>query len=351
MKGTMQYAQGRERIRALADLLWQSRLPTEINNLCAAGLGYAVDHTGAVAGCVRLFGGSGQLSLIASRNCDADYLRDYPAVDRELELIEPVLGRFEIVTVPGGEGPESLVGMRRLSSGGWLRLVPILSAGGAQGLLTLLYAGEAPPSHEADDWLCTLCTLLGTAVTNTRLFNQVDEQSRTDELTGLGTRRHFEELLKRELARARRAGTAVSLAMLDVDGLKQINDKWGHVVGDQVLRAVGEILGQVRATDVAARFGGDEFVLLMPDTTAKEAERVAARIRRSCEKINQEGRLPVPLRLSIGIRQMTHLEGDLVAEADAAMYADKRSTSAPLPRDIDVAELEEEEAYETQARE
>jgi len=267
------------------------------------------------------------LRVVSSINCDREYLERHALISQDAELLEAVLRGTRPVRLSPGHTPPALSRLAAAIPGNWTLLAPLVSATGAQGLLTLIYPISHPHDSSADDWLCGLGVILGTAVSNARLYQEVDNRSRIDALTGLGTRRHFEELLRRELARARRAGTPLSLAMLDVDGLKRINDQWGHVMGDRVLQAVGGLLEHTRATDVAARFGGDEFVLLMPDTTAEEAALVAARFREGCAQINEAGTFPFPIGVSIGIRQMTHLDGDLVSEADAAMYANKRSQS------------------------
>jgi len=345
----MQYAQTTERFRALADLLWQSRLPSEPDALCALGLTHALELTGAACGCVRVTGAAGPLSIISSVNCDPDYLQQFAQLAPGVAWADAVLREGRVHYLSSDAATDATLRLNRRFLHGSVLLIPLLSPGGAQGLITLRYSRDTPPDEELSEWLRTLGMLLGGSIVNSRLYAMVDAHARTDVLTGLGSRRHFEELLRRELARARRAGSAVSLIMLDVDGLKEINDTWGHVTGDRVLQAVGEVLQETRASDVAARFGGDEFVLLLPETPVQEAEVVVRRIRQRCEHINAEQRFPFPLRLSIGVRQMTHLDSDLVSEADAAMYADKRRRAArqPQTQDLtgfthDVEELDEE---------
>jgi diguanylate cyclase (GGDEF)-like protein len=341
----MQYGRVGERFRALTDLLWQSQLPAEIDSLCNSAVAQAVRHANAAAACLRLLDAQGTLRVASSLNCDAEFLERFPTINPRTEPVASVLRGMRPMRLSPDEGPLALSQLATAVPSGWVLLVPVVAASGPQGLLSLMYSTGTSRDTETEDWLTTLATLLATSISNAKLFNEVDIRSRTDALTGLGTRRHFEELLRRELARARRAGTPLSLAMLDVDGLKQINDQWGHVVGDRVLQTVGRLLEDTRATDVAARFGGDEFVLLMPDTTAEQATAVAHRVRRACEKINAERRFPFRLGVSIGIRQMTHLDSDLISEADAAMYADKRSQPfrAPLLHDDELnSELEDD---------
>ena len=107
----------------------------------------------------------------------------------------------------------------------------------------------------------------------------------SDALTGLFNRHHFDTQLTREVERCRRYGAAASLLLLDLDQFKAINDGWGHAIGDEVLRRVGaRVLAHVRGADVACRYGGDEFAIILPDTTIAEALVVANRIRSDIEQ-------------------------------------------------------------------
>jgi diguanylate cyclase (GGDEF)-like protein len=128
--------------------------------------------------------------------------------------------------------------------------------------------------------LDTITMQIGMAIDNARLYERALHLAFTDNLTGLYNRRYLLDQLDREFARAARNGSSISLVMIDLDELKKINDQFGHNEGDVVLRKVGRILKQnTRASDVAARWGGDEFVLLAPDTDSKSAYVVAERIR------------------------------------------------------------------------
>jgi diguanylate cyclase (GGDEF)-like protein len=151
----------------------------------------------------------------------------------------------------------------------------------------------------------------------------------TDPLTGLANRRQIEERLPQMFAEAARYGTDLSCLLIDLDGFKQVNDTRGHAEGDSILRTVGELLeGQIRASDIAARYGGDEFLLLMPRSGCNTAARVARRLfeafgqRFSCEEGASCG-------MSIGIaclKRNAPLDGaGLVNLADLAMYASKKA--------------------------
>ena len=157
----------------------------------------------------------------------------------------------------------------------------------------------------------------------------------TDVLTGWHNRRYLQIRLLEELARARRDRSHVVCLMLDVDHFKRINDRWGHVAGDAVLRELASrIDAEVRASDVAARYGGEEFVVLLPDTNTGAAERLAERIRAAIA--SGPFTLPdgdsVTVTVSVGIAAVCPDPGDddlktagdaLLARADVAMYRAK----------------------------
>jgi diguanylate cyclase (GGDEF)-like protein len=146
----------------------------------------------------------------------------------------------------------------------------------------------------------------------------------TDSLTGLNNRRAFEEQISKEADRSCRYGSPLSLLMLDVDHFKQFNDSFGHLAGDAVLQEVGRILSTAaRSTDFPARFGGEEFALVLPETNAEAALEVAERIRVAISESRIEGS---GVTISIGLSSMaaTSTAASLVAEADEALYAAKR---------------------------
>jgi diguanylate cyclase (GGDEF)-like protein len=151
--------------------------------------------------------------------------------------------------------------------------------------------------------------------------------SRTDPLTGLWNGRAFRERLTEEVARARRYGDPLCLLLIDVDGLKAINDRGGHTAGDAALVRVAEALRRAaRRTDLASRWGGDEFALLAPSTAAEAAatlgERVRALVRDTSRMAGEE------MTVSVGVAALAAEDDDagerLRARADAALYAAKR---------------------------
>lgn len=128
--------------------------------------------------------------------------------------------------------------------------------------------------------LNTLADLLATALHNSFVFQKLQQQSITDGLTGIKTRRFFWEALTSEWKRASRSGRPFSVVLIDLDKFKEVNDTLGHLEGDLVLARVGRLLEQkCRQSNVVARYGGDEFIILMPETGVEQAQILAERLR------------------------------------------------------------------------
>ncbi len=153
-----------------------------------------------------------------------------------------------------------------------------------------------------------------------------------DSLTGVYNRRFLLEALDKEVARCSRYGEPIGLLFVDVDGFKPLNDTWGHLVGDEVLRQVAEVLGEtLRAADILARFGGEEFVILPNHPFNTGLVQLAERLRQAVEDMRvQTDSGPVSVTVSVGctlavpLRNETHLARQLLAAADAAMYEAKQ---------------------------
>jgi diguanylate cyclase (GGDEF)-like protein len=162
-----------------------------------------------------------------------------------------------------------------------------------------------------------------------------------DEVSGIYSRRYFNDRLTEEVGRARRYASPLSLLLLDLDGFKQVNDSWGHVAGDHVLRQIGRLLKDTtRQTDVVCRFGGDEFALLLPETAIDSASVTAERIRQGVMSLpmpptdglgafgpSGNGTAPMRLTLSIGgacFPSSCEEAEELVALADQMCLAAKR---------------------------
>ncbi len=161
------------------------------------------------------------------------------------------------------------------------------------------------------------------------LQKKLKQMAETDPLTGSFNRRYFLEQIEAEITRCRRHGRAFSLLLLDIDRFKSINDQWGHPVGDQVLSHIVKLLqASIRGHDVLARFGGEEFVILLPETDIVQAEAFAERICSTIEaSAMQAGDKTVLVTASIGCSQWNSDEAgfdDLLTRSDAALYRAKK---------------------------
>jgi diguanylate cyclase (GGDEF)-like protein len=220
------------------------------------------------------------------------------------DLLESVLpGATNVVVVPVGADGEDL----GVAVGEW--------GGDAEARIPML-------TVQAFSQAATQTAL---ALRNAELLGEVERLATRDSLTDLANRRLFEETLRRETARALRRHSPLSLLVMDVDHFKEVNDIHGHQMGDAVLREVAAaIVGQTKASDLAARYGGDEFMVLLPDCGTDDARRVADRIR---EHVNQVVRL-ASVTMSVGVATLTTHALDaerLVAAADVALYEAKRA--------------------------
>jgi diguanylate cyclase (GGDEF)-like protein len=152
--------------------------------------------------------------------------------------------------------------------------------------------------------LSAIANQLGLAIKNSRLFQGVEELSITDGLTGLYLLRYFKQRLKEEFFRAERTHSHLSLMILDIDHFKKFNDTYGHQAGDTILSTVAErVLANARKVDITARYGGDEFVIILPDTAPDEAMLLADRLHQglSKEPVQLANNVTVGLTVSIGV--------------------------------------------------
>lgn len=200
-------------------------------------------------------------------------------------------------------------------------LEPVVRRGETVGVLVVLWSR---PVADPDDFSAMITAFLaieaGVAIERSDLLHRLDEMARTDKLTGLHNRRAFDELLEREMSRARRTGEPLALALLDLDRFKAYNDTHGHQRGDELLAtAAGAWRSTLRDVDVLARWGGEEFVALLPDVQAPATvESVVDRLRAAT---------PFDQTCSAGIAVWDGEESaaELVARADRALYQAKES--------------------------
>ncbi|HKW44589.1 MAG TPA: GGDEF domain-containing protein, partial [Candidatus Eremiobacteraceae bacterium] len=168
-------------------------------------------------------------------------------------------------------------------------------------------------------------------IRNARLYGRAKERANEDSLTGLSNHRYLQERLDHEIGRAERAGHPLGIVLLDLNNFKSFNDNFGHQAGDEVLRFVANaVTSCLRTTDVAGRYGGDEFLVILPQADEGGARLLLSRLRRKIEQQNDAGFPPIPIEMSAGIAiypRDGENKADLVAAADRAMYADKKRRS------------------------
>jgi diguanylate cyclase (GGDEF)-like protein len=204
----------------------------------------------------------------------------------------------------------------------------VAPGGPTHGLITVCREGRAFTEDDLE-LLRSLAAQATLAMANVNLHFDVQRQAITDDLTGLATHGHFQDLLSHEMDEVRRYRYPVGLIMLDIDNFKSVNDVYGHQQGDLVLRCVADALRTTkRDVDVAARYGGEEMALILPHTDLEGAYEMAERARMAIAAME----IPLIegdgiLRVTTSVGAASSLEGaknDLIASADAALYVAKR---------------------------
>jgi diguanylate cyclase (GGDEF)-like protein len=205
-------------------------------------------------------------------------------------------------------------------------VLPLTAGRNAFGTLTL--AGDTFDEEQAMT-AASLASHAAIALENARLHRIVERQALVDGLTGIANRRQCEDALHQEIARADRFGTSLTLVLADLDDFKAINDAHGHAVGDDVLREFASVLrATARDSDLAGRWGGEEFLLLLPGADADGGVQFADRVRRAVAERSFRGRNgeAFTVTCSFGVAEHTATGGerDLFAGADRALYRAKR---------------------------
>lgn len=203
--------------------------------------------------------------------------------------------------------------------------LPMVSGGTPIGVLGVAPAREAEPRRRL---LTTAAALLAISIRNAELFGEVREQSLRDGLTGCFNRAHALEVIDAELRRARRGPRPLSIIMFDLDRFKEVNDRHGHLCGDSVLASVGRLMRDVlRGSDLKCRYGGDEFLVLLPETPLEGARRVAEGLRRDLAALActwKGDTIAVTGSFGLALARPGEVDADeLIARADKALYRAK----------------------------
>jgi two-component system cell cycle response regulator len=219
---------------------------------------------------------------------------------------------------------------------GSMALMPLILRGQLIGSFN--QASRHPMHYDprtATDFLEHLAAITALCIDNVINRERLKLDGLTDALTNIANRRFFERRLREELTRWRRRGGALICMLVDIDHFKQVNDKYGHQIGDQVLRQVSDMLGRdLRASDVLARYGGEEFVLLLPETSEKQGIAIAQRLREMIERAQfaSDAGAMFAVTVSIGLAMLDRRSQQvpeniaewLLREADAALYRAKQ---------------------------
>ena len=228
-----------------------------------------------------------------------------------------------------GQDAQADAMLERVNAGSAL-VVPVFVSNRVMGSLQFFAAAPTAFCQEDAQLLWMLSLVAETLLTRDYANEGLIRFAFTDYLTGLKTRGYFEQQLELEIKRCERKKAHFALLMIDIDFFKQLNDTYGHHVGDQVLRDVASILMKdMREVDTVARYGGEEFVIILPETGGPGAHLVAERLRRAVEQARFFAGTPDAierLTVSLGVAiydQDAHYRRDLIEYADAALYAAK----------------------------
>lgn len=171
--------------------------------------------------------------------------------------------------------------------------------------------------------LNTIASFTGIAIENALLYEKIKKLAHIDPLSGIYNRHYFNETLEKEMELANTQGYSVCVIMMDIDGFKQINDTLGHLVGDKAITESARLLKKcIRPSDTLARFGGDEFVIFMPNTSIEDGMAMTSKIQNNIDEWNNNPTIPnIKLSLSCGCYASDNINGDeLLKKADEALY-------------------------------
>ena len=253
-------------------------------------------------------------------------LTGYPETTRVLEAQQAV-----VIDVDDPSADPAEIGFLRDQGGAVSAMLPLVAKGRSIGLVELISRSHV----QLDDALLALARTMANeaavALENARLYEDARNLADRDQLTGYFNHRYLHERLGEELLRAQRSGAPLAILMIDLDDFKLVNDQFGHLLGDRLLAwAAAQIRSTLRESDIAARYGGDEFAIILPDTDAAAAHRAARRILGALRERAFDGGAhgPVSVAASIGIAASPahgRFAQELIAVADVEMYRVKRA--------------------------
>jgi diguanylate cyclase (GGDEF)-like protein len=291
----------------------------ELTGATAAELSHYDPSKGALVMLVEYREGADQITTTGGQ---VYHLVDYPATRHVLETQEAVQIR---VSDPSHDPAErALLEHQGQKS---LLMLPLVARGKTIGLMEIVDVNDRVWDDADVEFCRALCDIVAIAVRNAVLFAELQETAARDKLTGLYNRRLFEEQFEAAVARSLRSKEDLTLLVVDLDGLKRINDVSGHVAGDNALRTLADALrATIRSTDVACRIGGDEFAVVLAGSTAEDAVNVADRAQEMLAEIGRG-----QYSFSGGIARVTPAQSsaeDVFRAADLAAYRAKAAGGA-----------------------
>jgi len=263
------------------------------------------------------------IKLVQAKGEGADQLKN-----KVLSANDPLIRKISLQTEAvdlSAEELKNLLSLKNLNLNpeSRVRLYPLWGFLGMVGVLSI-----ALPPQENENGTARIISIyanfVATALTNASLIRELELKSETDALTGLYSKEAISRVLDKEIERARRTDTPLSVIMMDLDNFKNYNDNFGHLAGDVVLKKTGEAIRScIRKTDFAGRFGGDEFIVVLPATEGEKAMQVAERIRKSLASLSFPQRR---VSSSFGVVSLKNADTAqaLLARADEALYAAKK---------------------------
>jgi diguanylate cyclase (GGDEF)-like protein len=319
------------RLQALLDLSHKVSSSLDLSEVLQAFAGQAAELTGATAAELSFWDRDRDCLVMLVEHLQGNdeiteeggqvyRLSDFPATRHVLVEQAPV--QIRVSNQDDDPAERELLESRGHKA---LLMLPLIARGETVGMMEVIDEEDREFERHDVDFCQALCDVVGVAVRNAMLYAEMQELAARDKLTGLYNRRLFEEQFDAAVARSLRNGEELSLLVVDLDGLKRINDLGGHPAGDEALRALGDsLLATVRAGDVACRLGGDEFAVILPGATTADAIRVAERAQ---EALIARG----PYSFSGGVARASANLGsiyDLYRSADIAAYRAKAAGGA-----------------------
>ena len=205
--------------------------------------------------------------------------------------------------------------------------IPLISFGQTLGVLTLHSSGRNAFRESELTSLESVADICANSIQNAHYVERVKQLAYLDGLTGIFNRRFFELRIMEEIERARRYGTGMAVIMADIDQFKRLNDEFGHLLGDEVLRQVSSLFHQqLRKIDVVCRYGGEEFAILLTQTNIQQAQAIAEKLRKLVESWQFPG-VPRPITISAGVAAFPtdgRTRDEIIRAADSGLYAAKQ---------------------------